>query len=311
MTLFVIILVLIIEQMHALPVVRMVQQPVAALCRALEQRFNDGHYAHGAIAWGLGVGLPALLIFGLYIYLWAYQTALAFLLSLGMLYLTMGFRQFSHYFTEIQEALRADDIDLARRTLAEWRGQSGDRLSSSDVARLSIEEALLASHRHVFAPLFWFAVMGPAGAFLYRLADLFKRSWGERDDVDFGEFGVFARQAFMVIDWVPVRLTAFAFAIVGDFEDAIYCWRTQASRWADSASGILLSSGAGALGVRLGLPVPDPVQMDGVGDDRPELGLGEEADPDLMQSTIGLVWRTLVLVLLLLGLVWVSGWMGS
>jgi hypothetical protein len=41
------------------------------------------------------------------------------------------------------------------------------------------------------------------------------------------------------------------------------------------------------------------------------LGLGEEADPDLMQSTIGLVWRTLVLVLLLLGLVWVSGWMGG
>lgn len=309
MTLFVIILVLIIEQLHALPVVRMVQQPVAALCHALEQRFNDGHYAHGAIAWGLGVGLPALLIFGLYIYLWAY--ALAFLLSLGMLYLTMGFRQFSHYFTEIQEALRADDIDLARRTLAEWRGQSGDRLSSSDVARLSIEEALLASHRHVFAPLFWFAVMGPAGAVLYRLADLFNRSWGERSDTDFGEFGTFARQAFMAIDWVPVRLTAFAFAIVGDFEDAIYCWRTQASRWADSASGILLSSGAGALGVRLGLPVPDPVQIDGVGDDRPELGLGEEADPDLMQSTIGLVWRTLVLVLLLLGLVWVSGWMGG
>lgn len=311
MTLLSIVLALIIEQLHALPVARVVRQPVAALCRGLETRFNDGQYGHGAIAWGLGVAVPAAAVLAFHAYLNSSQGLLAFLLGLGVLYLTMGFRQFSHYFTEIQEALRLEDIGLARRLLAEWREQSGDRLSSSDVARLAIEQALVASHRHVFAPLFWFAVLGPAGAVMYRLADVFNRDWGTRTDPDFARFGTFARQAFSVIDYLPVRLTATAFAIVGDFEDAVYCWRTQASRWADGASGILLSSGAGALGVRLGLPVPDPVQADELGADRPELGMGEEADPDLMQSTVGLVWRTLVLVLLLLALVWVSGWMGG
>jgi adenosylcobinamide-phosphate synthase len=311
MTLIAIVLALMLEQLHALPVLPVVQQPVAQLSGFLERSFNDGRYAHGVIAWVLGVATPSLVLLVLYVYLWAYQSVVALLLSIAVLYLTMGFRQFSHYFTEIQDALRAGDIDIARRTLATWRQHSGDRLSSSEVARLAIEEALLASHHQVFAPLFWFAILGPAGPVIYRLADLFKRHWGDRSDVEFGQFGTFSRHAFAVIDWLPVRLTAFAFAIVGDFEDAVYCWRTQASRWADGASGILLSSGAGALGVRLGLPFAAPAQLDDVDDIRPELGLGEEADPDLMQSTTGLVWRTLVLVLLLLALVWISGWMGG
>ena len=104
----------------------------------------------------------------------------------------------------------------------------------------------------------------------------------------------------------PVRITAAAFAIVGDFEDAVYCWRTQAGRWPDEAAGILLASGAGALGVRLGLPIVESGEVT----ERPELGLGEEADADFMQSGIGLVWRTLVLCLLLLTLLGVASWAG-
>jgi adenosylcobinamide-phosphate synthase len=41
------------------------------------------------------------------------------------------------------------------------------------------------------------------------------------------------------------------------------------------------------------------------------LGLGDEADADFMQSTIGLLWRTLVMCLLLLALLWVASWVGS
>jgi adenosylcobinamide-phosphate synthase len=176
------------------------------------------------------------------------------------------------------------------------------RLRSEEVARLAIEEALLSSHRHVFAPLFWFFLVGPAGALLYRLARFFCYSWAAAGEGDFGEF---ARRAFAAIDWLPVRLTAAAFAVVGDFEDAVFCWRSQAGRWPESASGILLATGAGALGVRLGMPL-------GNGDvaGRPELGVGDEADADFMQSTIGLVWRTLVVALLLLTLLGVAGWVG-
>ncbi len=311
MTLLSIILVLIIEQVHALPVQRMVRGPVSAMAARLEEKFNDGRRVHGAIAWGLGVALPALLVLLAYASLMWFQPVVGFLLGLGVLYLTMGFRQFSHFFTDIQLALRAGEVAQARELLAQWRGRAGDSLTAGEIARLSIEQALLSSHRHVFAPLFWFAVLGPAGALLYRLAQLLDEFWGHDAGIESGDFGSFARDAFAVIDWVPLRVTATAFAIVGDFEDAVNCWRTQADRWPDGASGILLASGAGALGVRLGMPVHDAVHGLGEDGERPELGLGEEADPDFMQSTIGLVWRSLVLGLAVLTLVWISGWVGG
>lgn len=60
------------------------------------------------------------------------------------------------------------------------------------------------------------------------------------------------------------------------------------------------------MGVRLGLPV----ERSGEITDRPEIGLGDEADVEFMQSAVGLVWRTLLLILLLLGLVGIAGWVG-
>ncbi len=311
MTLLAVILVLFLEQAHASPGARLLLGPVHRWAMLLEQRFNDGEQRQGLIAWLVGVALPVAVTGGLGLALSAASGLLAFLFGLAMLYLTMGFRQFSHFFTEILDALREDDLVTARQLLADWRGHAGDRLSAGEVSRLAIEEGLLASHHHVFAPLLWFALAGPAGALLYRLAWQFDQDWGARPEAEFGQFGRVARRAFRAIDWLPVRSTAFAFAIVGDFEDAIACWRTQAARWADRPSGILLASGAGALGVRLGLPVTDSLPADAEGNDRPELGTGEDADPDFMQSTIGLVWRTLVLAVFLLALVWVSGWIGG
>lgn len=311
MTLLTIVLALIIEQAHALPVQRLVRDPVATMARRLEETFNDGRRGHGAVAWLLGAALPALLLLAGHAVLLWFHPVLGFLLGLVALYLTMGFRQFSHFFTDIQLALRAGEVAEARSLLAQWRGMAGDRLTATEIARVSIEQALVSSHRHVFAPLFWFAVLGPAGALLYRLAQLLDESWGRDDRIEFGEFGRFARDAFALIDWLPLRLTAAAFAVVGDFEDAVNCWRTQAHRWPDRASGILIASGAGALGVRLGMPVHDGVGGLGEAGDRPELGLGEDADPDFMQSTIGLVWRSLVLGLAVLALVWISGWISG
>ena len=109
-----------------------------------------------------------------------------------------------------------------------------------------------------------------------------------------------------MLEWLPIRMTAATFAIVGDFEDTIYCWRTQAANWPDSETGILLASGAGALGVRLGMPVT----QDGHPLDRPELGIGDDADTDFMRSTIGLVWRSVVFWLILLLLLTLASLLG-
>ena len=88
-----------------------------------------------------------------------------------------------------------------------------------------------------------------------------------------------------------MRLTAASFALVGDFENTVYCWRTQARAWAEPDAGVVLAAGAGAMGVRLGMPVQD---VEGL-QPRPELGVGEAADGPFLDSTVGLLWRALVL----------------
>jgi len=182
--------------------------------------------------------------------------------------------------------VKSGDIERARVLLEEWRGASGVVRTREEVIRLSIEEALVASHRHVFGVLLWYLLLpGPSGAILYRLAAYLAWRWKP-----LGAFGDFAQRAFHVLDWPAARLTAAAFAVVGDFEDAVYCWRTQARTWPEPNAGIVLAAGAGAMGVRLGMPVQE---IDGM-QPRPELGVGEPADGPLLDSAVGLLWRALV-----------------
>jgi adenosylcobinamide-phosphate synthase len=309
MTLFSLIVALLIEQLRPLPVGRFVQAPLKAFARFLENRFNDGEARHGAVAWWVAILTACFASALIYFVLWHVHPALALGFNVLVLYLTMGFRQVSHFFTDIQLALRMGELPRARQLIGEWRGRTHDASGSSEVARLAIEEALLSAHRNVFGVAFWFILFpGPSGAVLYRLSRFFDEEWGRRCGTpDFGDFGDFAQKAFAAIDWIPVRLTAAAFSIVGDFEDGVYCWRAQANQWKDKASGILLSSGGGALGVRLGMPIHESGEVV----ERPEMGIGDDADADFMQSTIGLVWRTLVLVFLLLALLGVAGWVGN
>lgn len=307
MSLLSLIAVFLIEQFHPLPYRRLVAEPLSAWAGFVESRFNAGEYRHGVVAWCLAVLLPVAVVALLYLLLYSISPVLAWVLNVGVLYLTMGFRQFSHYYTEIQLALRLGDLQRARSLLAEWQAGSAEALGSADIARLSIERALIASHRHVFAVLLWFVLLpGPCGALLYRLAALVSDRWGDVRFVEQNPFAVFARQAFRIIDWLPLRATASAFAIVGNFEDAVYCWRTQSHQWPDPELGIVLASGAGALGVQLGLPVARTGELS----DRPELGIGEPADVDFMQSAVGLVWRATVLWILLLFLLGLASLVG-
>ncbi len=292
-----IVAALVLEQWRPLAERKSFAAGLGGLAAWLEQSFNGGEARHGLVAWCVAVIPAVLAAVAILALLLAVHPLLALLFNIAALYLTLGFRQFSHYFTRIQLAVKSGDIDRARAELEAWRGASGVVRSREEVIRLSIEQALLASHRHVFGVLLWFIILpGPSGAILYRLAAYLATRWKP-----LGLFGAFAQKAFHVLEWPAVRLTAASFAVVGDFEDAVYCWRTQARTWFDAGAGVVLAAGAGAMGVRLGMPVHE---IDGV-HPRPELGVGEGAEGPFLDSTVGLVWRALVVwvfVLLLVGI---------
>jgi adenosylcobinamide-phosphate synthase len=307
MTLFSLIFALLLEQWRPSGDRNRVILLFLSYADRLERYFNTGVGRHGVAAWIAAV-VPVLIFTGwIYYLLYSFNPLLAWAWNVVMLYLTMGFRQFSDSFTEIRDALKNGDLLLARKLLKAWRGVQADELSSQEIARITIELALIHSHRHVFGIIICFAILpGPLGPVLYRLADLLSERWGGRPDQEPDAFGQFAAKAFEVIDWLPARSTAVSFAIAGNFEDAVYCWRAQAASWVDHAQGIILASGAGALGVLLG----DSLRDAGGKYYRPELGVGDEADMDFLQSTVGLIWRTLVLWILLLLLLEIASWVG-
>jgi cobalamin biosynthesis protein CobD/CbiB len=262
------------------------------MCLSAAKRLNAGDRNSGIVAWGalmVGVLVPVALVTAA---AKAIHPFVAWILDIVVLYATLRFLRTVGELGAIERSLRDGDVGAASSRLAQWQGEAAGADDAGTVARLAAEQALREAHQGVFAPLFWYLVLpGPIGLVLYPLALRAAQSWEHVVDPEQRDFGWFAARAFHAIDWIPQRLTAFAFAVVGDFEDAMYCWRAQAAAWVHPEEGIVLASGAGALGVRLG----DPVSASGSLVVRPPLGVGEGAREDALASLEGLLWRALAL----------------
>ena len=318
MTFLSILCALLIEQLKPLRADNPIYATIKALAARMEAWFNAGHAQHGRLGWFLVIGtlmVPTGLVYWLALHISPFA-ALAW--NILIVYLTLGFRHYSHYYTSIQTALAVSDDVAARSLLAEWTRQDTTGLDVGEISRIAVEKALVTTHRNVFGVFFWFLMpIGPACAVMYRVAEYLARAWNEPAHMQNEAFGIFAARAFYWIDWIPARLTAVAFAIVGNFEDAIYAWRNFASRWQDEAVGIILAAGGGALGIRLGAPLQSAANAQP--GDANNLGLGsldsdgtppgEEPTARALQSTIGLVWRALLLWMLLLLLLSMAVWL--
>lgn len=265
------------------------------MCLSAAKRLNAGDRNSGILAWLALVALVVLPVAVLAFLAASIHAAVLWLVEVVFLYFTLRFLATASQVSAIEAALRSGDVAGAANRLAEWQGEPVEVQDAGVVSKLAAEHALREAHHGAFAPLFWFLVLpGPIGLVLYPLAQRAARTWEHLVEPQERDFGWFAAHAFHWLDWIPQRTTAFVFAIVGDFEDALFCWRSQAAQWIRPEEGIVLASGAGALGVRLGEPTPAP----GGWVDRPLLGVGEPPREDALASLGGLLWRALIVWLI-------------
>jgi len=269
----------------------------------LEDKLNAGEYSHGAIAWALAVVPWLIAVWLVYVLLNGVSPLLGWAWNVAVLYFTLGFKYYSDDAERIARLLRAGELDAAREQLLAWRGGDTSQFSADELARVTIEQVMAASYRQMFGVLFWFVLLvplGPVGAVLFRAASILARRW----EASRGRFGQCARRVFHLISWVPARLTALTYAIAGNFEDATYCWRTQADTWPEPEEGVVIAAGAGAMGVKLG----QHVTVGGESVWRPELGTGQAPDADCIDSAVSMIWRGLVIWLAAGLLIVIAGW---
>ncbi|HXD04846.1 MAG TPA: CobD/CbiB family protein [Burkholderiaceae bacterium] len=329
MSFFAVLLALAIEQLRPLPRGNLVHESLVAWTRWTGRNFDAGQEHHAWVVWSITVLGPTIVATAVFLVLSRFSLLLGLAWNVVVLYLTLGFRQFSHYFTDLRDALERGDETQARSLLAEWRHLDTSDLPRTELLRHVIEHSLLAAHRHVFGVFFWFVLLssiglGPAGAVFYRLAEFSSRYWAfKHRTVGIPTNERLMRRSqrmFSLIDHVPVRMTAFGFAVVGNFEEAVECWRRDAGLWLQPNDGVLLAAAAGAVGVRLGgsaapAVTPDRSKSFALGSDADEteaLGSTPGLAPQFghLRSVVGLVWRSVALWMLLLALLSLANLVG-
>lgn len=309
MSFFAILIALLLEQTRPLGFDNPVHAGLRGWARMVRRNLDTGQAGHGWLAWALAAGAPALGAALVYWGLWQFSSVMAFVWLVMILYVTLGFRQFSHHFTDIRQALEEGDDARAREKLAQWLHVDTSSLPRAELLRQVIEQSVLAAHRHVFGVLaafvvFWLLGLGPAGAVLYRMAEYLSRNWRARAD---GTPSVSLQKAsargWDWVDHLPARATALGFAVVGNFEEAVASWRGEAELFAPGSDGVVLAATSGALNVRLSSREGVVEEADGV-TARPEPQLAHLA------SAVGLVWRSVVLWMLLLALLTLARLLG-
>lgn len=257
------------------------------LAAGIEQRFNQGErrYVRGAAAWMIIT--PPFLALTWLLTFWLARIDLRIALAVHalLLYFCLGLRSLREHALPIAQALAHEDLPRARILTARIVSRDTSQAEETDLAKAAVESLLENGNDAVFGTLFWFVVAGGPGALLFRLANTLDAMWGYRTP-RFNEFGRVAARIDDVLNFIPARLTALSYALLGNTRLAWRCWRLQAGAWPSPNAGPVMAAGAGALGLALG----GAAIYDGEIEQRPQLGSG----PLATGADIARAWRLLV-----------------
>ena len=173
----------------------------------------------------LAILLPAVVCI---VVIWLlHRLPLADLLLLVFALVVLLFSLGPHAFEADLEAILKAPDQSARETAAQVLSDDGDTVAwrTADLGEATAYAAL----RRRFGVLFWFFVLGPVGALLYRLA----RQLGHDTSLALdASTRTNARYLANALDWLPAQLMVFTLALVGHWDAVIGAWR----RWQQQAA---------------------------------------------------------------------------
>lgn len=125
-----------------------------------------------------------------------------------------------HLETDIDAVIAAPDADERRQAAQALRVHADDDAALPLESPALVEAAVLSALKRRFGLVFWFLLLGPGGAVLYRFA----QRLGDDAATDDDSRGA-ARRFAETMDWIPAHLMVFAMAIVSDFDAVMGAWR--------------------------------------------------------------------------------------
>ncbi len=248
----------------------------------------------GAMAMALLV-LPLSLLAGIA----AMLPQVGMLVEVLLLYLGIGASSLAQHGRKVAVALARHDLPAARHSVSWMVSRETDAMDEPAVARAAVESVLENGNDAIFGTLFWYVVLGAPGVVLYRLVNTLDAMWGYRNE-HYGGFGWAAARLDDLLNWLPARLTALGYALLGETKRALRCWRVQGRTMESPNAGAVMASGAGALGLLLG----GPAVYHGRLKEKPQLGSGRPPAASDIERALQLVQQT---TWLWLGLIWVGG----
>lgn len=259
------------------------------LANRIEAIFNRPHSVTkartiGLLAWVLLIAPFVLLVHGFA------HTPYAWFTDVLLLYFSIGAHSLFDHAQKIHTPLQAQQLPEARQALGMIVSRDTAQLHETQIASATVESVLENGNDAIFGAIFWFVLLGGAGAALFRLANTLDAMWGYKTP-RFLHFGWAAARLDDALNFIPARLTALSYALLGNTKTALQCWKDQAPQWESPNAGPVMAAGAGALNMQLG----GAAMYHGAIEQRPALGAGNAAQNGDILRAISLVKRTILL----------------
>ena len=210
-----------------------------------------------------------------------------FIFGIAVLIFMVGPRDLDSDVQKVITAIENEDYEAANIYASELSGREISEAPLQLVQTVK-EEILLQANSRMLGVFFWFILLGPVGAVLFRAVCLLK------DNADDSDFSDASRELYDIIIWLPARICVLSYAVAGNFVDTMSYWNGVSDLWLRNSEEFIVVSGIGALRYeqRIGAHEVD-----------------DEPDVAIIQQALSLVKRAVIVWVVLLGLLTVTGWL--
>lgn len=216
----------------------------------------------------------------------------AYLFDIAILIFCVGPKDLNWQVQQYLHAIERGDEEASKELVCEILGEDAyDENAPMQVAEGLREMLLTQIVDRILGVFFWFVLLGPIGAVLFRAAQLLEQYGATQP----GVFAAAAQRLYQIVYWLPARLCVIGYALAGNFVDTMSYWNSMADLWERESRDLLIVSGVGAL----------RQDMRGTAD---QWAQGEEIAIGV-SHTLALVKRTVIIWLVVLALLTLAGWL--